>query len=257
MTDVSRFIVPDWQVPAHVNALSTTRKGGISQGAFSSNNLALHVNDMPSVVEKNRALLRKNAGLTVEPVWLTQTHSATVVDIGDEQGGAMAGEKAAEPVRADASFSSKPGKVCVVMTADCLPLLLCDKKGTQVAAIHAGWRGLLNGIIENTVNMFSVPGADIIAWFGPAIGPKAFEVGREVKELFVNQDIDALKAFRQCSEDKWLANIYALAAMRLKNLGVAEISGGQYCTFRDGSRFYSYRRDQVCGRMATLVWLDK
>jgi len=244
-----QIILPDWQVPAQVKAFSTTRAGGVSGGVYSSNNLALHVGDNKSDVLKNRALLRKkrckNARLPAEPFWLNQTHTTTVVNVAESE------------TDADASYSKNPGEVCVVMTADCLPVLLTDKQGRQVAAIHAGWRGLLNGVIENALTQFSAVGSDIVAWLGPAIGPKAFEVGAEVRDGFVEQNIDVLPAFRQCSEDKWLANIYALARMRLKDCGVTAIYGGDYCTYHDEPLFYSYRRDKTCGRMATLIWLDK
>lgn len=241
----SQIIIPDWQVPDHVKALSTKRTGGVSQGAFNSNNLALHVEDNESDVLKNRALLASSYALPSQPFWLNQTHTTIAV---------KAGGKA---IDADASFSQQVGEVCVVMTADCLPVLLCDKEGKQVAAIHAGWRGLVNGIIESTLEQFSAGGREIIAWLGPAIGPNAFEVGVEVKDQFVKHDLDSLKAFRQCTEDKWLADIYKLARMRLENAGVDSISGGDYCTFTDEADFFSYRRDGVCGRMASLVWLDK
>ncbi|MDH3327390.1 MAG: peptidoglycan editing factor PgeF [Gammaproteobacteria bacterium] len=245
----SPIILPDWQVPSHVKAFSTTRSGGVSRGAFGSNNLASHVNDDKADVLKNRALLREKYELPSEPFWLNQTHSIRIVEAGIGGAGDL--------VDADASFSHKAGEVCAVMTADCLPILLCDREGRQVAAIHAGWRGLLNGIIEETVQQFTLNGGDIVAWLGPAIGPKAFEVGPEVRDLFIDFDLDALQSFRQCTENKWLANIYELAKLRLKSCGVASIYGGDYCTFSDESTFYSYRRDNVCGRMATLIWLDK
>lgn len=249
--DNSSFIItPDWQVPEHVKSFSTTRLGGVSQGRFSSNNLALHVNDKESDVLKNRALLCENYHLPAEPLWLNQTHSTIVVE-------ADLSRDANIVLEADASFSTKKSAVCVVMTADCLPVLLCDKSGTQVAAVHAGWRGLLNGVIENTLEQFTVEGRDIVAWLGPAIGPKAFEVGTEVRDLFINHDLDALRAFRQCNDEKWLADIYELARMRLMSFGVSDIYGGDFCTFSDEDSFYSYRRDQTCGRMATLIWLDK
>ncbi len=246
---IPKIIIPDWPAPEHVKAFSTTRFGGVSHGAYESNNLALHVGDNEPDVLKNRALLEANFNLSSTPFWLNQTHTTTVVEVGDKERGA------------DASVSRKVGDVCAVMTADCLPILLCDAQGEQVAAIHAGWRGLLNGIIENTLQCFSVDGRDIIAWLGPAIGPAAFEVGDEVKDFFVRRDSAALNAFQPQTENKWLANIYELAKLRLKKAGVESIFGGEFCTFHDvindTSLFYSYRRDNVCGRMATLVWLDK
>ena len=247
----SQIIVPDWALPSHVKAFSTTRSSGVSQGVYCSNNLALHVGDSEVDVLKNRALLCENYVLPSEPHWLNQTHSTKIVKV----------EKRVEPnqlpINADASFSMKRHEVCVVMTADCLPVLLCDKSGTQVAAIHAGWRGLLNGIIEKTRQEFSMHGKDIIAWLGPAIGSNAFEVGPEVRDSFLEKDSSASIAFQSHKKDKWLADIYMLARLRLNRCGIEAVYGGDFCTFSDETLFYSYRRDGVCGRMASLIWLDK
>jgi len=239
------YIKVDWPAPSHVKAYATTRLGGVSESQFSSNNLALHVNDDEKKVALNRKSLIKKLGLPGAPHWLNQTHSTNVVNATSDN------------IDADASYVKTQNVVCAVMTADCLPILLCDKKGSQIAAIHAGWRGLLNGIIENAVKMFSVNGAEILVWLGPAIGPNAFEVGQDVRDLFVGQDPNNSDAFKESGPEKWLADIYALARIRLKNLDVNSIYGGDMCTYTEASRFYSYRRDRETGRMASLIWLDK
>lgn len=244
MTVNAPFIYPNWCAPSNVKAASTTRLGGFSAGVYDTNNLAFHVADVTSYVVKNRAFLRERLALPVEPRWLTQVHSNCVVDV---DGGAE---------EADASYSQMSKTPCVVMTADCLPLLLCDKQGTQVAAVHAGWRGLLNGIIENSLKKFDGENHDVIAWMGPAISQKAFEVGAEVYEAFVRKQADARHCFQALGSHKYMMDIYALAKQRLNQAGVNAVYGGQYCTFSDESRFFSYRRDGECGRMATLIWLD-
>jgi len=245
----SEVIQPDWQLPDNVRAFCTTRVGGVSKGEYCSNNLALHVDDAESDVLENRLRLSEKFAMPSQPIWLNQVHSTMVADASTDMPN--------DEIEADASYTNQKGIVLSVMTADCLPILLCDKSGTQVAAVHAGWRGLLDGIIENAVNRFSVKGPDVVAWLGPAIGPLAFEVGADVRDGFVEKDLDAIQAFRLCSEHKWLANIYQLARQRLNNMGIESIFGGDFCTFTDEERFYSYRRDKVCGRMASLIWLDK
>lgn len=238
------WIVPDWPAPAHVKALSTTRAGGVGAAPFDSLNLGTHVGDDPAVVAANRALLR--ALLPAEPCWLNQVHGTVVVDLATAHG----------VPDADGAVSRKPGAVCVVMTADCLPVLLCDRAGTVVGAAHAGWRGLQGGIIEATVKAMGVPAADIMAWLGPAIGPAAFEVGDEVKAAFVADCPAAAEAFRPAGPaGKWLADLYLLARQRLAALGVVSVSGGDACTCTEPGRFFSYRRDGRTGRMASLVWL--
>ncbi len=245
------FIVPNWPVPAWVKAISTTRLHGFSTGVYASLNLGLHVGDDAAIVQANRQKLRQDINLPSDPLWLNQIHSNQVVYAGDIK----------NTVDADASFTDKPKQVCVVMTADCLPVLFANESGTKVAAAHAGWRGLLDGILEHTVEKLAQNGERIFAWFGPAIGPSAFEVGEEVVSAFVERDVNVESAFQRLdtrdSRDKWLANIYQLANKRLKALGVNDIYGGEYCTYSDKKRFYSYRRDGICGRMASLIWLDK
>ncbi|HTY03198.1 MAG TPA: peptidoglycan editing factor PgeF [Rhodocyclaceae bacterium] len=227
------FIEPDWPAPANVRALSTTRTHG---------NLADHVGDAKSAVVVRRAGLR--AHLPAEPKWLTQVHGIRCVD----------SETAATGVEADASFARSPGVVCAVLTADCLPVLLCDDAGSVVAAAHAGWRGLAAGVVEATVAATGIPGARLMAWFGPAIGPTAFEVGDEVRAAFVDHDAAAAEAFVARPNGKWFADLYALARQRLAALGVTRVFGGDRCTFTEADHFFSYRREGNTGRMATLIW---
>jgi hypothetical protein len=240
-----QFILPDWPAPANVRAAVTTRIGGVSHAPYDSFNLATHVGDDPAAVRANRASLRSALALPSEPLWLKQVHGITVVDAA--QGGV-------EP-EADGAYATQPGAVCVVLTADCLPVLLCNRAGTKVAALHAGWRGLAGGVIEAGVRALGVPGSELLAWLGPAIGPQAFEVGPEVRAAFVQQDAQAAQAFRAAREGKYLADIYLLARQRLQRLGVAAVYGGGFCTVTDSTRFFSYRRDGACGRMAALIWL--
>jgi polyphenol oxidase len=242
-----RWIEPDWPAPPGVRALSTTRSGGVSTGAYASLNLGGHVGDDPSCVERNRGLLRERLRLPAEPHWLKQIHGCAVADTGT----------APRSCEADAAVASNPGEVCAVMTADCLPLLLCDRAGTRVAAVHAGWRGLANGVVEAAVARFSIPPGDILCWLGPAIGPNAFEIGAEVRARFLALGGEhAEAAFRPSRSGKWLANLYVLASERLRALGVEQIWGGGLCTYSDPTRFFSYRRDGVTGRMASLIWIE-
>jgi len=238
------MIIPDWNVPAHVKALSTTRIGGFSQAPFYSNNLGLHVGDNSELVQKNRALLAQE--LPSVPIWLEQQHTTAVVD---------AANLLPQPVIADASVSRLRNVVCCVMTADCLPILLTNSSGSQVAAVHAGWRGLCDGIIEKTIASFSVPPSDIIVWLGPAIGASAFEVGDDVLARFCAQHSDDQQCFIPHGQ-RYLADIYQLARNRLHRLGIGDISGGQYCTHTQSQQFFSYRRDGQTGRMATLIWFE-
>lgn len=239
------WIYPDWPAPARVRALSTTRVGGVSLAPYDSLNLGTHVGDDPAAVETNRARLR--SFLPGEPGWLNQVHGSAVVDAA-----ACAGAP-----DADAAVSCSSGVVCSVMTADCLPLLLCDRAGTVVAAAHAGWRGLQGGVVEAAVAAMKVAPSEILAWLGPAIGPQAFEVGSEVRAAFMAVDRQAEAAFRPAGMPaKWLADIYLLARQRLAVLGVSGIHGGDRCTFSEPDCFFSYRRDGATGRMASLIWLD-
>jgi YfiH family protein len=252
---------PQWPAPPRVAARQTLRGGGCSPAPWASLNLGDHVGDAPERVAANRARLR--ALLPSEPRWLRQVHGVNVVD-------AAASQDAPE---ADAAFTRQPGTVCAVMTADCLPVLFCDRAGSIVAAAHAGWRGLAAGVLEATVAAMATPPDQLLAWLGPAIGPRHFEVGGEVRAAFIERDPAAAAAFQPSetavkvlrplperrqkageSADKWLANLYTLARQRLAAIGVSAIFGGEYCTVGE-ERFFSYRRDGVTGRMATLIWL--
>jgi YfiH family protein len=248
MTGDAGWIVPDWPAPAGVGSLATTRRGGVSVGAFASLNLGEHVGDDPAAVAANRDLVCRRIGAW--PVWLEQVHGARVIDAA-----ACAGPSLSPP-EADAAFTRQAGVACAVMTADCLPVLFCDRDGTVVAAAHAGWRGLLAGVLEATVAAMATPGRDLMAWFGPAIGPRAFEVGDEVRRAFVAADPDAAAAFRPAG-DKWLADITLIARQRLAGRGVVRAFGGGFCTLSEAARFFSYRRDGRTGRMATLIWLSE
>lgn len=238
------LIMPDWPAPANVRALQTTRHGGQSQPPYASLNLGMHVGDAAIEVAANRQQL--NRWVPTEPVWLNQVHGIAVVD---------AAQASCVP-EADAAFARHRNTVCAVMTADCLPVLLCDEAGTVVAAAHAGWRSLLDGVIEVTVQAMSAQGK-LLAWLGPAIGPQAFEVGAEVRAAFIARDARAEQAFIPGKlADKWLGDIYAIARQRLDSVGVSQVYGGEFCTYSDSERFFSFRRDQVTGRMASLIWLE-
>lgn len=246
------LIIPDWPgAPSNISALSTTRHGGVSRSPYDDNkgngglNLGMHVGDDPDAVLKNRMRLRSM--LPNEPAWLTQVHGTTVLDA----------YQVVDAPQADASIATRSGVVCVVQTADCLPVLFCDTAGRVVGAAHAGWRGLAGGVLENTVARMRNAGAsEVLAWMGPAIGPQCFEVGEDVFEAFVTRDAHMASAFRASDKQgKYLADIYALAKATLAKVGVANVFGGGFCTFTEESRFYSYRRNRVTGRMASLIWL--
>ncbi len=241
-----RPLVPDWPAPGHVRALITTREGGVSRPPFDSLNLARHVGDDPQAVARNRALLRETCGLPAEPFWLQQVHGCQVADSAVERSGC----------EADAVLSREPGRVCAVLTADCLPLLITDREGQAVCAVHAGWRGLSLGVVESAIARLASPAASLLVWLGPAIGADAFEVGDEVRAAFVDACAEDAQAFRRNERGRWQADIYRLARLRLRRLGVGFVGGGDYCTWTERSRFYSYRREGVTGRMASLIWLE-
>lgn len=241
------FIRPDWPAPAQVHACTTTRAGGFSTGGYASLNLADHVGDDPVHVEQNRQRLATALALPSPPLWLRQVHGVRVVD---------AGSCDAAP-EADAAVATHAGVVCGVLTADCLPLLLCDRQGTRVAAAHAGWRGLAAGVIEATVAALEHPAIELLAWLGPAISAPAYVVGDEVRAAFVSHAARASEAFRPAPQGGWQADLYRLARQRLAALGVNAVYGGERCTFREPAHFYSYRRDGAgSGRMASLIWLQ-
>lgn len=241
-----KLIEPNWPAPDTVFASTTTRHGGHSRAPYNSFNLGLHVDDDPIAVKKNREQLKTELNLTSEPIWLNQTHSNIAINATPSQ----------IAPNADASYTQQPMLACVVLTADCLPVLLCNQAGTEVGAIHAGWRGILAGVINNTVHAMSSPSDTLIAWLGPAIGPEVFEVGFEVHQLFTEQNPKFSTAFTRKDENHYLADIYKLAKIQLEASGVTAVFGGDFCTVSDPAKFYSYRRDSgKTGRMASLIYL--
>ena len=244
MGSPEHHIVPNWPAPANVKALQTTRHGGISTAPYASLNLGMHVGDAPLAVNRNRQSLAPL--MPSEPVWLEQVHGTVVANA--DAAGCL--------IQADACIARQGGSVCVVMTADCLPVLLCDEDGTVVGAAHAGWKGLAAGVIEATVQAMDVAPHKLMAWLGPAISQANFEVGGEVREAFISHLPQATEAFiTHGSEGKYLADIYLLAHQRLNALGITRVSGGGRCTYAEEDTFYSYRRDNVTGRMGTFIWL--
>ncbi len=241
---MTHWITPDWPAPLNIHAATTLRTGGFSQAEFGRLNPADHVQDNPADVLKNRQQIKRMLALPGEPLWLQQTHGVQVI----------CADQAEQTRVADASYTRKKKVVCTVLSADCLPLLLCDLQGTTVAAIHGGWRGLLNGIVENAVA--KMPDTEILAWLGPAIGPQCFEVGQDVYAAFLNKSRQFADAFTQQSGTKYLADIYHIARIILNGAGVQNIYGGQFCTVTETERFFSYRRDGQTGRMATLIWME-
>ncbi len=276
------MIHPNWSAPAHVHAFTTTRdaqikgKSGVSLPPFDGFNLATHVGDDAHAVASNRALLREL--VPSEPLWLNQTHGIEVFSkradsIDSDRSGNAATCKSMESdpfenniPEADAVLVTEPNQVAVIMTADCLPVLFTTRRGTMVAGAHAGWRSLVGGVLERTVDAMQQAGAqtaDIIAWMGPAIGAQQFEIGAEVRTQFISENAQlgiseaaTTACFQAHSEHKFLADIYALARLRLHHAGVSDVQGGQYCTVSDAQRFYSYRRDGVTGRMASVIWFE-
>lgn len=238
------WIVPDWPAPGHVRALVTTRSGGVSTGAYESLNLGARVGDDPAHLARNRAILRRC--LPAEPAWLRQVHGTAVVDVA----------RAPAETEADGAVTREEQVVCAVLTADCLPVLFCDRDGSAVGIAHAGWRGLAAGILENTVRAMRMPPDRLIAYIGPGIGAQAYEVGEDVRDAFVRASLGAAAAFSGKSNGKFLADLYFLARSRLAAAGLAEICGGGFCTASE-KRFFSFRRDGITGRMASLIWLEK
>jgi YfiH family protein len=258
------WIIPDWPAPANVQAYTTTRLGGVSRAPYAGFNLGDHVSDIVDDVTVNRAQLKRRLNLPAAPVWLNQVHGTQIVNAAEVAAGCTA----------DGSYTTQAGVVCAVLTADCLPVLLCNREGSKVAAAHAGWRGLANGVIETTLAALDSPPENLMAWLGPAIGPQAFEVGAEVREIFMAHHPQAVDAFKPTVQGctsaagagcagatapsgRWLADIYLLARQRLARQGVTAVYGGGECTYTDAQRFYSFRRDRITGRMASLIWLVK
>ena len=250
MNNPGKILYPEWDVPGHVHACVTTRQGGVSKSPYDTLNLATHVGDNPAAVEKNRQLLRQRLQLPEEPRWLEQVHGVRVAD-----------SQCEDHCQADAFYTDQSDVVCAVLTADCLPVFMTNRAGSEVAVAHAGWKGLLDGVIEQSVQRFNSEPKDLNIWLGPAIGPEKFEVGEEVLQAFVKEaghDSDeVIKCFKPWRHNKWLADIYALARYRLKRLGITHVSGGNFCTVTDEHMFYSYRRDGKTGRMASLIWITE
>ena len=241
MSKSIKLIEPQWNAPSQVKAFSTTRIGGFSQGVYQGLNLGMHVNDDPEIVLQNRSLLPNFQRIQ----WLNQTHSAKAVEIHSIK---------SQAVNADASFTSKNGIVCAVMTADCLPILLCNEDGNEIAAIHAGWKGLAQGIVEETIRKMSSPVTSLLAWLGPAIGPECFEVGEDVFSQFNQYET---QAFRKSDiAGKYLLDIYSVASIKLRALGVSHITSSDCCTYTQSNEFFSYRRDKITGRMVSGIWLE-
>ncbi len=234
-------IIPDWPAPAQVRAFSTTRAGGVSTGPWSGFNLGSRCGDEPQNVLHNRKLLNRELPSPVR--WIQQVHGHGVW--------AYSRDDSAE-VKADATISFRPGEVCAVLTADCLPVFFCNERGDRVGIAHAGWRGLAAGVLESTIQALDEDPASLMAWLGPAIGPAVYEVGAEVAESFRSGREEAFVA----QGDRYLMDIYAIARIRLAEAGIRAVSGGGFCTFTDAERFYSYRRDGTTGRMAHLVWIE-
>lgn len=234
----NNFITPNWPAPKHIKAYTTLRSLG---------NLASHTGDNLKMVQAHRELLKKQLHLPHDPVWLTQTHSTIAIEATEKN----------KNKEADASFTSQPNQVCVILTADCLPILLCNDSGTHIAAIHAGWRGLADGIIEATLEALNYQQhKNWLAWLGPAISKAHFDIGNDVRNQFFAQDKEAQHAFTPLPNQHWSADLYELARIRLQKKGISAIYGGEYCTYADANRFYSYRREgERAGRMATLIWI--
>lgn len=239
------LIVPEWRVSDRVGAACSTRRGGVSRAPFDSLNLGGHTGDDPAAVAENRRLFQAAAGMPDAPRWLNQVHGREVVHVTGP----------AEPVEADAAWTDRPGRVCAVLVADCLPVLLAAADGACVGVAHAGWRGLSRGVLESLIDAMPARVETLQAWLGPAIGREAFEVGGEVRDAFLSADPGCGQAFRPSPAGRWLADLYALAARRLTRAGIGDVRGGGFCTFTDAERFYSYRRDGRTGRMAAAIWL--
>jgi YfiH family protein len=238
-------IVPDWPAPAHVRAAVSERSGGVSVGRYASLNLATHVGDAPEAVVENRHRLAQALDLPSEPAWLKQVHGTRIADLDSAWSGP-----------ADGAVTCRPGVVCAILTADCLPVLLTDRKGTRIGAAHGGWRGLAAGVLPAAVAAMGRPAAELLAWLGPAIGPGAYEVGEEVRAAFRAVDRSVGDAFKANARGRWQADLYALARSSLAAAGVRAVYGGGLCTSTEAVRFFSHRREAPCGRMASLIWLD-
>lgn len=238
-----KFIEASWPAPKNIKAYTTLKSGWGERHPYQDTYVGFYTSN-PEESTKLQTLLQ----LPTEPIWVKQTHSMIALEATPDN----------KEKEADATFSNQPEQVCAILTADCLPVLICNTKGTQVAAIHAGWRGLAGGIIESTVNQLKQPATELMAWLGPAIGPTKFEVGQDVYNAFTLKHPEAVRAFKPHTDGKWLANLYELAKIRLNLLGISQIYGGDYCTYTQDDLFFSYRRDQgKTGRMVSLIWIEK
>lgn len=238
------IIKANWEAPENIIAFSSTRQGGVSISPFDTFNLAAHCGDNPDDVEINRQHLIKTQQLPTFPIWLQQTHSNIAIEIDNTHSN----------LRADASYTRLPNTICAILTADCLPILLCNKAGNEVAAIHAGWRGLAAGIIENTIKHFHAKPEDVLAWFGPAISQKVYSVGDDMRNVFVQHNQTAETAFTPIDSKHWLADLIMLARQRLQSMGVKAVYGGEFCTYTQEDLFFSYRRDGETGRIVSLIY---
>ncbi len=251
------WLTPQWPAPAPVCALSTLRGGGVSAAPFASLNLAAHVGDVPAAVAENRRRLRAAAGLPAEPAWLAQVHGAEIADLDTSVATGVATSVAAGTAAgpADGAVTRTPGRICAILAADCLPILFATESGDAGAAAHAGWRVLAGGVIEATVRSLAVAPPSLLVWLGPAIGPRHFEIGPEVRDELLRGDPRADGAFAENARGRYLANLYVLARRRLAQLGIERVYGGGECTFSRSDEYFSHRRDGQTGRQATLIWL--
>ncbi len=240
------WIRAEWPAPSNIRAGSTTRLGGVSKGSYYSFNIAAHVGDDMNDVGENRRRLRQELKLPAEPLWLQQIHSNRIIQNG----------KSADDLQADGAYANKTGRVCVVMTADCLPILLCNERGTEIAAIHVGWRGFSRNIIKNAISSFTSAPENLMAWMGPCICPVHYEIDVNVHDACLQILPGSVDAFTSSRPGHWYADLKKLARQQLTNMGIYQISESSFCTFADDSLFYSYRREAVCGRIATLIWMD-
>jgi YfiH family protein len=238
-------ITPDWPAPARIKACCTTRRGGVSAAPFDSLNLGMHVGDRELDVVQNRRRLREQLALPGEPEWINQTHGVGVVTLENDS-----------CRDADAAITREPGRVAVVMTADCLPILLCNRGGSEVAALHAGWRGLQAGVIQSALDAMQSPRSQLVAWIGPGISQACFEVGDEVYAAFVDADSTAAACFSANRPGHWLCDLAGIAAALMYELGIAHVVRSPHCSYLDGGLFYSYRREAVTGRMASMIWIN-
>jgi YfiH family protein len=244
-----------------VRAAFTLRTGGVSAPPYDSLNVGMHVGDEISAVTENRERVRRHLVLPAEPEWIEQVHGTDVLDLNNAPGKTLATSQADHPAAplatADAVLTRRADQVCVVQVADCLPVLFASRDASVVAAAHAGWRGLAAGVLEATVAKLAIEPQRLVAWLGPAIGAEHFEVGEEVRAAFAARDAGAAAAFVANARGRWQCDLVALARKRLAAVGVTAVFGGSWCTYADRARFFSYRRDGQCGRMAALIWLDR